>query len=763
MFLLKIMAFVKKAMFLPFLLLSIMVILSTSAEAETRVSRVEGEDRYGTAVEISMEGWEEAETVILTRGDKFPDALAGTPLAYQHDAPMLLTDPEELNEVTREELQRLEPEQILVLGGNAAVSDTVLEEIDKALEDATLEIERVYGVDRFGTAEDIAERLGDSSQAIMVYGRNFPDALSVASYAAQEGIPLILTERDSLPDAAHRILEGIKELYVVGGDAVISEDLVENELPANIEEYQRISGADRYETAALFLDKLDLVLKNAFVATGEEFPDALAGSAWAAKEGTAVLPVATDQVPDSIRSLMVEHREEIGQVTILGGSAAVSEITGKALEDILNAVPGSLAPLEEVKMGWQFMHMNSEKHISKPPEETGFNIYAPVAYELKGEGAHEIEIDVKDNVIQTAQQNGYKNWVTIQEIGSERLETIFEDEQQQTRLIEELINQAIKDDVHGINVNFENLGTDAFMRERLTSFMEELHQETTREGMYLSIDVTRLGDTIWSAAYDHQALAEASDYLILMAYDEHWGGSPVAGPVSSLSWTEDGVIEVLDKGVPSEQLVLGVPFYSRIWKINDSDLILEEDKVVLTEDGVNIRPEPYLDNEPIIYLAPEDSMMTYLDKVEGEAINENPYWYEVDLGDEVGYVTTEYSTRKEKGKAVESYIVTGSSPMGLEACREIMEQLEKDSLTVEFYPEGEVELDNIELEEDDEGRITVVSGRDEEGYLRKIWLETYQTMQERYAIKERHDLAGIAAWSLDWQGEVDDIWWEMMD
>ncbi len=101
--------------------------------------------------------------------------------------------------------------------------------------------------------------------------------------------------------------------------------------------------------------------------------------------------------------------------------------------------------------------------------------------------------------------------------------------------------------------------------------------------------------------------------------------------------------------------------------------------------------------------------------------------------------------------------------MGLEACREIMEQLEKDSLTVKFYPKGEVELDNIELEEDDEGRITVVSGRDEEGYLRKIWLETYQTMQERYAIKERHDLAGIAAWSLDWQGEVDDIWWEMMD
>ena len=134
--------------------------------------------------------------------------------------------------------------------------------------------------------------------------------------------------------------------------------------------------------------------------------------------------------------------------------------------------------------------------------------------------------------------------------------------------------------------------------------------------------------------------------------------------------------------MPPEQLVLGVPFYSRIWKINDSDLILEEDKVVLTEDGVNIRPEPYLDNEPIIYLAPEDSMMTYLDKVEGEAINENPYWYEVDLGDEVGYVTTEYSTRKEKGEAVESYIVTGSSPMGLEAYREIMEQLEKDSLTV---------------------------------------------------------------------------------
>ena len=112
------------------------------------VSRQAGNDRYGTAVALSRSTFRTSADVVLARGDTFPDALAASWLADVLDAPLLLTPPTRLHAETARELQRLQAERVMVLGGNAAVSPVVTD----ALEDLGIAHQRISGPSRMSTA-----------------------------------------------------------------------------------------------------------------------------------------------------------------------------------------------------------------------------------------------------------------------------------------------------------------------------------------------------------------------------------------------------------------------------------------------------------------------------------------------------------------------------------------------------------------------------------------------------------------------------------
>jgi putative cell wall-binding protein len=86
------------------------------------VKSLSGINRYSTAVEISKQGWKTADTVIIARGDAFPDALAGTPLAYKLGAPILLTTKDSLSLETKAQLKNLKPKKVIILGGKNAIA-----------------------------------------------------------------------------------------------------------------------------------------------------------------------------------------------------------------------------------------------------------------------------------------------------------------------------------------------------------------------------------------------------------------------------------------------------------------------------------------------------------------------------------------------------------------------------------------------------------------------------------------------------------------
>lgn len=302
--------------------------------ASPTLNRLSGTGRIQTAIQISKEGWNNGATaVVLARGDSFPDALAGSTLAAAFSAPILLTDSSSLPSDTLSEISRLHPSKVFILGGIGAVSPS----IEISLK-ANYEVIRLGGNDRYETAANIATYLNannllKSNKAVIAYGENFPDALAISSWAASSGVPILLSNTNSIPTSTSKALTDlhVSSTIIVGGSGVISFN-VESQLPGPT----RYGGSDRYDTAMKIANGLSTSTDKLFVATGENFPDALAGSALAAKTGSTIILV-DNALPSPVSKFISDHKDKIKSVYVLGGQGVV--LPG-SVDSILNVING---------------------------------------------------------------------------------------------------------------------------------------------------------------------------------------------------------------------------------------------------------------------------------------------------------------------------------------------------------------------------------------------------------------------------------------
>lgn len=292
-----------------------------------RVNRLSGDTRYKTAAEVSKKGWESAETVVLARGDNYADALAGVPLAKKYNAPLLLTKPNEFTKEASDEISRLNAKTVYILGGTGAVNAAT----EKALKDKGIKVVRVFGSDRWETAAKIAKHVAPEgvNEVVVVNGNNFPDALSVASFAADKGMPILLTRTNSLPDVTAKTIRdlGASKSLVVGGTGVVPK-VVTDQLPY----VYRLGGQNRYETALKVAQYFHKDANHYYLATGRDFADALSGAALAAKNHTGVL--LTDKSLSAETEKFIKDNN-LDKVTILGGNGVVSDTVAAKLKDLL--------------------------------------------------------------------------------------------------------------------------------------------------------------------------------------------------------------------------------------------------------------------------------------------------------------------------------------------------------------------------------------------------------------------------------------------
>nr|WP_066394109.1 glycosyl hydrolase family 18 protein [Cytobacillus eiseniae] len=241
-----------------------------------------------------------------------------------------------------------------------------------------------------------------------------------------------------------------------------------------------------------------------------------------------------------------------------------------------------------IHLTWEAVY-SKNPNTANMPEMPGVNVISPTWFELESaDGA--IKNLGSLEFSQWAQKQGYQVWGLFSnafdpQLTHEALKN-FETRQQ---IIRQLLHYSKIYQLNGINLDIENVNQDD--GPLVTQFVREAVPYFHEAGLLVSMDITFIAGGNWSAFYERDKLASLVDYMVVMAYDEHWGSSPVAGSVSSLPWVESNLQKLLEI-VPNDHLILGVPLYARLWAEKDSGevssqaLSMSKVKEWLTENGL---------------------------------------------------------------------------------------------------------------------------------------------------------------------------------
>jgi len=294
-------------------------------------TRIAGEDAIGTAVAVSQNEYPaggSASSVILARSDYFADALAGAPLAAADHGPLLLTpgaaESATLDPRALAEIQRVLPGggTVSILGGALALSG----DIDGQLTGLGYLVQRIAGSDEFGTAVDIAGRLGDPSTIFEASGLDYPDAVSAGPAAvATRGAILLTDGAVQAPETADYLAAHPGDVrYAIGGPAAaLGAD------PGAIGVY----GDDAYGTAAAVAARFFPAAAVLGIVDAGGFSDALVAAPLLGPAGVPLLSVpASLPLPGALNFFLGLVAGQIGSIRVFGGEEAVPDVVVAAVD-----------------------------------------------------------------------------------------------------------------------------------------------------------------------------------------------------------------------------------------------------------------------------------------------------------------------------------------------------------------------------------------------------------------------------------------------
>jgi putative cell wall-binding protein len=298
-------------------------------------ARVAGASRYLTAVEASEQQFiAGASTVVIATGENWPDALGGSSLCGAVYGPMLLTPKAALPADVRAEIIRLGASRAYVLGGTAAVSSAVENELVALL--GRSDVVRLAGASRYETARAIAtEAIRVDSDfdghVLVATGGDFPDATALAPIAAFNRAPIVLANPSG---GALMVPPGTTAASIAGGTSAVSAAteaaLVAAYGDPNVTRY---AGGNRYETAAIIAQTgIDhgspghqLTWEGVGLASGTAFPDALSGGVMLGLSSSVLLLTPPTSLSPATQAKLAANVVEIdNSMRIIGGTAAVS-------------------------------------------------------------------------------------------------------------------------------------------------------------------------------------------------------------------------------------------------------------------------------------------------------------------------------------------------------------------------------------------------------------------------------------------------------
>ena len=321
----------------------------------------------------------------------------------------------------------------------------------------------------------------------------------------------------------------------------------------------------------------------------------------------------------TIRGLVLEKPEAGTQVSILesdgsmdaGAWTYVTTPTGytgyienKYLEgDMIHVTEDRVRPeliythiLREDKINMVFHQTDNQASNNMLAQSlegvSGVNVIAPTWFYLESpEG--DMSSVASDTYVATAHSRGLSVWTVANDFdgavnSSKDTFSALSTYAGRSKIIDTIVSETVRVGADGINIDFEKVNADC--APYFLEFIRELSVSCRTQGLVLSIDAYV---PTYTKYLGRAELARTADYIVCMCYDEHTSGSETAGSVSSLPFVQKGIRDTL-KEVPPEQTVIALPFFTRLWKVNEnaaptsSAMGMGEAAAWLSENAANV-------------------------------------------------------------------------------------------------------------------------------------------------------------------------------
>lgn len=294
-------------------------------------TRIAGKNRYESAAQISREQFTNAKKVIVVNSQKYADALSATTLSDGRYS-ILYTEKDTLPTATRNEIQRLNPIEVYLLGGKQSISDG----IENILKKYANKVTRIAGKDRYETSAKVAA-MSNKKNIVIASGENFSDPLYASSYAYSNNAKILLSSGKTLSretrDYLLRNKSKIGNVTVVGGGKSISSSTVRYIQSVTGKNVGRISGRNRYEGSVKVANSMNK--SKVFIASGEDFADALAISPLAQKLNAPILLSAKGKLDTSVIAFLNNFKNSIKDVFIVGGYRTIDNNVYGTVQNVL--------------------------------------------------------------------------------------------------------------------------------------------------------------------------------------------------------------------------------------------------------------------------------------------------------------------------------------------------------------------------------------------------------------------------------------------
>lgn len=253
----------------------------------------------------------------------------------------------------------------------------------------------------------------------------------------------------------------------------------------------------------------------------------------------------------------------IGYATKRSLSAVKKETISREYSGVKDADYTSITKPYTINLAW---HQVTSQAANKGVQETigktkGLNTLSPTWFSVADNDGN-LKSIASQEYVDFAHQANMEVWALVDNFGEnvDSLE-LLSYTARRVNMEDQLIAEAQKYGIDGINIDFERIAEEA--GEHYIQFIREMSVKCRQNGLVLSVD--NYVPKGYSAHYHREEQGKVVDYVIVMGYDEHFGGSHESGSVASAGFVEEGILETL-KQVPANKVINAVPFYTRLWK-----------------------------------------------------------------------------------------------------------------------------------------------------------------------------------------------------